>query len=380
MKISLVEPYMAGSHAAWAREFRQHSRHDIDIVGLEGRHWKWRMHGGAVTLARRFLSGTFRPDLILATDMLDLTTFLALTRKLTADIPVALYMHENQLSYPWSPADSDPSYARDAHYCFINYASALAADKVLFNSDFHRNDFLARLSGFLRSFPDHNETASIDLVAAKCETLSLGLDLGKFDPCRPQATAADRPPLVLWNHRWEYDKNPDDFFKGLFQLQDNGIEFELAVLGESYRTQPPVFAEARQRLGRRILHWGFAENFAEYAAWLWKADILPVTSIHDFFGVSVVEAIYCGCIPLLPRRLAYPEHVPSEYHQDFYYSDPADFVRRLAGLCRTGTGRRTGKLSDFVRRYDWSTIGATYDQTFENMVPDRLNRNLSSLS
>ena len=39
------------------------------------------MHGGAVTLANQFNEMAWTPDLIIATDMLDLTTFLSLTKK-----------------------------------------------------------------------------------------------------------------------------------------------------------------------------------------------------------------------------------------------------------------------------------------------------------
>ena len=44
--------------------------------------------------------------------MLDLCTFLALTRHQVRRIPVALYFHENQLTYPWSPTDLDPAQQR----------------------------------------------------------------------------------------------------------------------------------------------------------------------------------------------------------------------------------------------------------------------------
>ena len=103
MKILIVEPYYTGSHAAWAEGYSRHSRHDVQVLRLEGQFWKWRMHGGAVTLSRRFLDMSFQPDLILSTDMLDLTTFLALTRTKTAHVPTAVYFHENQITYPWSP-------------------------------------------------------------------------------------------------------------------------------------------------------------------------------------------------------------------------------------------------------------------------------------
>ena len=74
---------------------------------MKGQFWKWRMHGGAITLAESFNNSDWNPDLILCTDMLDLTTFLSLTRKKTKHIPVAIYFHENQISYPWSPKDRD---------------------------------------------------------------------------------------------------------------------------------------------------------------------------------------------------------------------------------------------------------------------------------
>jgi glycosyltransferase involved in cell wall biosynthesis len=369
MEILLLEPFMVGSHAAWANEYAAHSDHHVQILGLEGKYWKWRLHGGAVTLARQFLESGMRPDLLLATDMLDLPTFLALTRKVTAGIPSAVYFHENQLSYPWSPTDADPGLQRDAHYSFINYTSALVADSVLFNSDYHRQDFLAELPGFLGSFPDNNESDTVARIAMKSRTLHLGLDLQQFDRYRPvQGPADNRPPLLLWNHRWEYDKNPEEFFHALFALQEQGIAFELVVLGESYKKQPAVFAEARKKLHKQIVHWGYAENFADYAAWLWRADLLPVTSHHDFFGASVVQAIYCHCQPLLPRRLSYPEHLPGPLHEPLFYDSFAALVAQLTHQCLNVAALRTDKLAALVAGYDWRVQAGRYDRLFTELV------------
>ena len=98
MNILLVEPYYSGSHKSWAQGYQSFSNHDVQIISLPGQFWKWRMHGGAITLAKQFMDMDFSPDLILATDMLDLTTFLSLTKSRTAQVPNALYFHENQLS------------------------------------------------------------------------------------------------------------------------------------------------------------------------------------------------------------------------------------------------------------------------------------------
>lgn len=368
MKICLIEPFHTGSHASWAQEYARCSRHRVELLTLSGRHWKWRMHGGAVTLARRFLAEGCEPELLLASDMLDLTTFLALTRKQTAGLPVALYCHENQLTYPWSPTDADPGQRRDAHYAFINYSSALAADAVLFNSRYHLQSFAVQLPAFLKSFPDQNELDSLELLAAKSTVLPLGLDLQRLDQHRPKGPQApDKPPLILWNHRWEYDKGPEEFFAALYRLQAEGFDFEVAILGESYRKTPPVFAEARRRLGERVVQFGYAENFSDYARWLWQADILPVTSTHDFFGASVVQAIYCQCTPLLPRRLAYPEHLPQALQGQFLYDGFDDLLGRLRELLRN-PGRETGELRAHVARYDWGILAGRYDELFEALA------------
>jgi glycosyltransferase involved in cell wall biosynthesis len=338
----------------------------VSVLGLEGRHWKWRMHGGAVTLARRFLAGGDRPDLIVATDMLDLTTFMSLTGERASGIRTVAYFHENQITYPWSERDRDRARDRDVHYGFINFASALAADAVAFNSEYHRAAFLAGLRPFLEAFPDHNETGAADTIAGKSHVLPLGVDLARLDRFRVERDPGQKP-LILWNHRWEYDKRPEEFFETLFGLNAEGVEFEIAILGENFDVIPSIFLEARKRLGDRIVQMGFADDFAEYAGWLWRADILPVTSIHEFFGASLVQAAYCNCYPLLPDRLAYPEHIPAEHRADHIYEDlsrlPGMLKDRILNIEET---RRT-ETRDFVARYDWGRIAPAYDDFFSGI-------------
>jgi glycosyltransferase involved in cell wall biosynthesis len=343
----------------------------VTVLSMPGRFWKWRMHGGAVTLARRFLAMQTTPDLILATDMLDLTTFLALTRARSHRVPTALYFHENQLGYPWSPADRDASQGRDLHYGFINYTSALAADAVFFNSQYHLDSFFDELPRLLKHFPDHNELDTLDALRAKSQILPLGLDLSRFDRFRPNPQSPipnpQSAPLILWNHRWEYDKNPEDFFRALYVLAERGLDFDLVILGERFRQQPTEFVEAQERLGERVRHVGYLLEFAGYARWLWQADLLPVTSVHDFFGASLVEAIYCGCYPLLPQRVSYPELIPLEYHDQHFYQDLDDLIDRLDSAIRDIDHIRRINLRDAVTRFDWPALAPLYDDRLERI-------------
>ena len=366
MQILIVEPYYTGSHQSWAEGYQKHSEHDVEILYIAGRYWKWRMHGGAITLATEFNKGNYSPDLILATDMLDLTNFLSLTRDKTAGTSFALYFHENQLTYPWSKDDRDILAGRDNHYGFINYVSALAADAVYFNSQYHRDSFLGALPNFLKGFPDYNELDTIKLIADKSRVLNLGLDLKKFDG-REQPKDSG-PPVLLWNHRWEYDKNPKEFFEALYGLQDDNIDFKLVVLGEKFSKQPVEFDEAKERLGDKILHFGYVESFREYAGWLHHADIIPITSNQDFFGGSIVQAMYCGVVPLLPNRLAYPQHIPESLREKLIYNSSEDLLPKLKSLISEYSKLDTGALKRHVSKYDWSKMANEYDQVLTSSL------------
>ncbi len=367
MKILILEPYLTGSHKFWAEGYQRHSEHEIEILGLPGNFWKWRMHGGAVTLAKIYNEKGERPDLILATDMLDFSTFLSLTRNKTSDIPTAVYFHENQLSYPWSPGDRDVIQNRDKHYGFINFTSTLVADLVLFNSQFHMQSYLKALGLFLNHFPDYRNLEMIDLIRDKGQVLSLGMDLAQFDTHK-NVTTEEAPPLLLWNHRWEFDKNPSDFFQALFILAERDLDFNLAILGECFSRQPKEFIYAKEFLGDRIIQYGEVEHFSDYAKWLWRSDILPVTSIQDFFGGSVVEAIYCGCHPVLPNRLAYPGLIPESLHGKYLYTDFEEFVERMHTLIADRTYNGANELRGVVQKFDWLQIIKKYDQIFESLV------------
>lgn len=162
MHILLVAPYFGGSHRAWAEGYARHSRHQVELLTLPARFWTWRMQGGAVTLVEALRERDLHPDLLLATDMLNLPAFLGLARDGLSGVPVVLYCHENQLTYPLPPGEQ-----RDLTYGMINWLSMLAADRVLFNSRYHLEDWFDELPRYLKHFPDFTHLHRIPEVRAK---------------------------------------------------------------------------------------------------------------------------------------------------------------------------------------------------------------------
>jgi glycosyltransferase involved in cell wall biosynthesis len=246
----------------------------------------------------------------------------------------------------------------------------LGADALLFNSAHHRDEFFDELPRLLKHFPDYTELWAVDALREKSQVLPLGLDLARLDAHRPAQRATGRP-LLLWNHRWEYDKDPATFFRAVYALVQEGFDFGLILLGESFRNQPDEFLEARHRLGERIVHFGYAEEFADYARLLWLADIVVSTALHEFFGAAVVQACYCGCFPILPRRLSYPELIPTAHHAACLYDDFDGLLDRLRRAIGRIDQTRAFSLQAEMARFDWQQMAPRYDNLFEQMMAGR---------
>lgn len=359
LRILLIEPFFSGSHRQWAEGLKKYSRHHIDLATLPGRHWKWRMHGAAVTFAEMLRDKIKDYDLILATDMLDIATFRGLC---PIEVPVIVYFHENQFAYPWSTTDQDVKLKRDRRYMWINMTSAMAADQVWFNSDYNRKSFLNGLKKFLKAFPDHHNY-DIYSLSQKSRIVPLGLELS--DLLSARKTFINEAPVFLWNHRWEYDKNPELFFKVMFTLMEKDLDFQVCVLGEHTHKYPPIFDEAREKLADHLLHFGTVESRKEYSQWVAKCDFLPVTNNQDFFGISVVEAIAAGVIPILPKGLAYGEYVDEEMYSGLYYNKAEELEENCRSLMEV---TEKIQLRNKVRNYDWNEMIENYDNLFNNVL------------
>lgn len=380
MNILALEPWYSGSRRRFLDGLVEHSTHEIHPITMPGRFWRWRIEGGGVTLAQKVRSAVdegFRPDLLLATDMVNLPAVLALSRPHLNDVPVVLYFHENQLTYPLPPDEE-----RERAYAITNYLSALAADRVVFNSQSHFDEFIEALPQLLRDFPDFTNMHTVRDIRDKSTVLHPGIDLaahdeyaGKRTRRTPRGTAA---PIVLWNQRWEYDKNPSAFFRMMNRLDDAGVPFQLILAGKHFYEQPEEFERAFERYAGRILHYGYAEDFGEYSRLLHRADVVVSTARHEFFGVAIQEAIYCGCHPLLPSRLSYPELIPETHHRPLLHApvlyDDRDALFEALRSILEGEERPLPPetLRQIPNPLDWSSQVEHYDELFHTTAEQAL--------
>jgi glycosyltransferase involved in cell wall biosynthesis len=310
-------------------------------------------------------------DALLVTDLLSLADLKALW---AGDCPPALaYFHENQLTYPLAPGEK-----LDLQYGFTDITTCLAADLVRFNSRTHLDAFARSLPRFLKHMPEYRPSWVVGAIRQKSAVLYPGC---RFDPGgEPDLPRPGEAPLVVWNHRWEFDKNPELFFRVLERAAAAGAGFRLALLGENFQTLPRAFVRARERLGERILRYGYVESREEYCRWLRRGAVVVSTAEQENFGISVVEAVRHGCAPLLPRRLSYPELIPRELHRHFLYRDEEDLLGKLLVLLRElprPGNRWTARIAAASRamgRFSWRLRIEEFDRELERLCESRACR------
>jgi len=358
MNIIFVESFYGGSHKSFLDGLRKYSRHDITPITLPSRFWKWRLRGAALYIAEVYGAALRQCDLIVATDLINLADLKALAR---FTCPSILFLHENQLTYP-TPEGEKP----ELNFGFTNLVSALTAERCLFNSQYHLQEFDGALKPFINDIPEFVPEGARQKIMAHAQVIYMGIDFTEF---RHRPALNNAKPIILWNHRWEFDKQPEVFFRQLYKLADDGFEFELLLLGENFQMHPKEFIEAREKLGPRIRQYGYVESVYDYARYLALADIVVSTAIQENFGFAVIEAMYCHTLPLLPKRLSYPEILPEKFHEPFLYATEEELGVKLKKLFQEyrHLNEARAEIAQSMTKFDWKNRIAEFDALFDEL-------------
>jgi glycosyltransferase involved in cell wall biosynthesis len=333
--ILFIEPFHGGSHRDFLKGLVDHSTHRIEVLTLPGRNWLWRLNGSAVHFSKQNIPFE-KYDGIVVSGLIRLTDLKALYGKKFP--PVLVYFHETQLTYP-APQNGEKN--RGIHVGMADVTTALCSDRIVFNSRFHLDSFMEALSRLNESVPDYPFPGIVDEISNKSCVLHPGID---FQMDVTPEKDGSRPPLVIWNHRWNYDKNAPSFFYALNAMADQGVDFKIAVLGENDGNIPEIFLKMKDKLADKIVRFGYVDERKEYVEWLKRGTVAVSTAKQENFGMSTVEAIRYGCIPLLPNRLSYPEIIPRDFHRYFLYDNQKDFLEKFYSILS-----KPGQYSDISK-------------------------------
>jgi len=356
IRVLVLEPYFGGSHRYFIEGMERHLPFEFLRLTMPARKWKWRMRLAAPLMARELAASGQRADLVLCSTFIDVAAFRGLAPSWVGDVPVLTYFHENQLAYPVRAEGR-----RDNEFSLTNITTALASDSLAFNSHYNLESFLKAAEPLMKKSGDMSVNGLVEAIRQKSSVLPPPLDYTEIDEA--VSTLPSGLPVVLWNHRWEHDKDPEGFFEVLFNLDEEGVEFGLIVLGESFDRMPDIFKQAQKKLASRVVHFGYVECRKDYARWLGRGSVVVSTARHEFFGLSVLEAVRAGCRPLLPRRLSYPELFPDAYLYDA--GQLRDTLKEVLVRGERLAAHESRKLTD---QFSWDRLGPAYERWFRESL------------
>ena len=347
----IIEMFYGGSHQQLI-ECLLTIAPDSTLLTLSDKKWHWRARCGALQLLPQLQTVSRPVNTLFMTAVGSLPEVVALCPPLHGARKV-LYFHENQLVYPTQSAKD-----RDYQFGYNQIMSALMADLVLFNSSYNLQSFVGGIDSFLSKMPDFKPKGIAELISRKCQVLHFPVEF----PLERRDIRDSKVLHIVWPHRWEHDKNPEDFFSSLQSLITSGQEFKVSVLGQTYRKVPNIFQDFQSANPGYIAQWGPLSSKKEYLDHLQTCDVIVSTALHEFYGVAMLEGLWAGCLPLCPNRLSYPEIYPVEC----LFNTPGQLTKQLRQLCKNpGLAKRKwekviGEMD--LGRYSWQGLKERYSE------------------
>ncbi len=355
-RILILEPYFGGSHKHFLEGLQRYVPAEYLICTLPARNWQMRMQLSApwfiqkineLPLDKRYF------DSVLCSSFVDVAVLRGLLGRIDGwnhNARILTYFHENQFVYPHRYNE------RMQHpFAGINFHSALASDAIAFNSEYNRTIFLHGCRQGLRAASEMKLPGLVEELANKSTILFPGIEFSAIDTISWKA-AVDIP-VIVWNHRWEHDKNPQSFFQALEYLVQRGIDFRLLVLGQSFADSPECFYLAEKKLTDKIIHFGFVPSYQQYIELLSQGDLVVSTALHEFFGIAIIEAVRAGCVPILPDRLSYPEL----FEHKFLYGDNS-LAQRLEKAIQDKYRLSRQTAHAMTDHFSWPSLQKRYAQ------------------
>ncbi len=191
---------------------------------------------------------------------------------LAAPRPIVLTLHEAEPFLPWTRL---PGWLR-LYWQVMRRASVRRARRILATSEFAAAEI----------------SATMHIPRAAIRAIPLGVDTRRFSPAGPRREPGG---YLLWVGQSYPRKNLD------------GLVRAYALLARAGRRPPPLhilgasgWRDAQVRalvsvlgLERQVRFEGWVPD-ADLAAWYRGATLLVVPSLHEGFGLPVLEAMACG--------------------------------------------------------------------------------------
>lgn len=202
-----------------------------------------------------------------------------------------------------APFISEPKVPREVSYVFRQIDGALSADLVPFTCESTRRAFIENMEaiGLIRLVGE---------VFGKSTIWDFGFSTTELEKYRVDRKFNKKTILFPSRLSGINYTHHEEFIEAVNELYNERQDFQVVFTNPSQKVRwsylkrvKPLYITKEAPLNRR-----------EYIELLWMSDI--VVSFYDierYGGCANVEAIYCGCLPVMTRYGEYVDRAPKDY-------------------------------------------------------------------
>lgn len=193
-----------------------------------------------------------------------------------------------------------------------------------------------------------------------------GVDLAKF---AERASPAPTKNLVAIG-RFSFNKKPERLLDAMVELGKRDREFSLDLIGGAFDwTRETLVTEiAARKLGDRVrLHVGVSND--EIARIISGASLFVSASVHEGFGISLIEALSAGLLPVVEANAAFKSFaaraadvVLTDYAQA---ARAADAILQAYARLAADPAATRARLASAARPFAWPGVAERYMRVYE---------------
>ena len=193
-----------------------------------------------------------------------------------------------------------------------------------------------------------------------------GVDLAKF---ADRASHAPTKNLIAIG-RFSFNKKPERLLDAMVELGKHDPEFSLDLIGGEFDwTRETLVTEiAARQLGDRVrLHVGVSND--EIARIIAGASLFVSASVHEGFGISLIEALSAGLLPVVEANAAFKSFaaraadvVLTDYAQA---ARAADAILQAYARLAADPAATRARLVSAARPFAWPGVAERYMRVYE---------------
>ncbi|MFP8890756.1 glycosyltransferase [Natrialbaceae archaeon A-CW2] len=172
---------------------------------------------------------------------------------------------------------------------------------------------------------------------------------------------------ILWLARMSTEKNPLLFVDILTELRDRDVGFSAAMVGGGPLEEVVHAAVLERGLEEMVDLPGWSDNPIDYFE---DASMYVLTSDRDMLPISLLEAMYCGAVPIAPSLGAIPDLIQDRENGILIEDDQASkYAEPIARLLNNDCERQqlSEKATIIKQQISYDASADTWEEIINNL-------------